>query len=116
MADGNGEIVVKRSTLVFLISLFGIVTTLLGFTYNNFFLDRDEIEFVRSLKKYQSVTSHDIVWRTNITRDIQEIRDQQQALRKQIEQWKEDGRVQGPEEKRQLVIDIINELKRQGKL
>lgn len=116
MANGNGEVVVKRSTLVFLISLFGIITTIMGFTYNNFFLDRDEIEFVRSLKQYQSATSHDIVWRTNITRDIKEIREHQEKLQKQIEQWKEDGRVQAPEEKRQLVIEIINELKRQGKL
>lgn len=116
MADNSGEIVVKRSTLVFLISLFGIITTILGFTYNNFFLDRDEIEFVRSLKKYQNITSHDIVWRTNITRDIKEIRDQQEALKKQIEQWKHDGQVQDPAQKRELVIDIIEELKRQGKL
>lgn len=115
-SDSNAFYTIKKSTLIFLISLFGIITTLLGFTYQTFFLDREEIEFVREMKKYQGNAVQDAAWKTNITRDIEDIRKHQEEIQRKLEAWQTGEIERREKENRAIVLQLIQELKKQGLL
>ena len=109
----------KRLGLV--ISALTVIGGFFGFIYPNLFLTADEVAWVRNVRTNGLSFSEEerlnfIRWRENVTYEVKTLQVQVEEINRKLDAWREGGMIQTPKEKRQLVIDVIQELERQGVL